>query len=281
MSIVRGNGAFTGLKKQSRSSCKTLEVSFRLYIEQPQSSTSVSGHDEEAEWAEYKKKETNMFTVDKYQQIGLFFPKERAFSLRYQTDGMFSDCWSVLLNYVQMILPQGLCYFDVVVIIIWGVGSHMSCLSTTISGPYLAASISFARFASQPVCSVPGCGLLGQSEKDRRARAFHIMDPSGFVDMLLIFLEDRGWRGLDFTISWQVEGHSVTKHSGVYGSMVAEADAVALLEMDYKNKLIQPPSPVYSPLVCHCEAPIAALPVRSPLRHSAMHSFNPSLFLMR
>lgn len=41
----------------------------RLYIEQPQSSTSISGHDEEAEWAEYKIKETNMFTVDKYQQV--------------------------------------------------------------------------------------------------------------------------------------------------------------------------------------------------------------------
>ncbi|KAG5527587.1 hypothetical protein RHGRI_028487 [Rhododendron griersonianum] len=59
-----------------------------LYIKQPPSSTtSVAGDAYEPEWYEYKIKETNMFTVDKYQQIG-FFPKEKAFSLRYQTAGM-------------------------------------------------------------------------------------------------------------------------------------------------------------------------------------------------
>lgn len=58
-----------------------------LYIKQPSSSTSIAGYDDEPEWAEYKIKETNMFTVDKYQQIG-FFPREKAFSLRYQTAGM-------------------------------------------------------------------------------------------------------------------------------------------------------------------------------------------------
>lgn len=41
----------------------------RLYIKQPQSGTSIAEHDEEPEWAEYKIKETNMFTVDKYQQV--------------------------------------------------------------------------------------------------------------------------------------------------------------------------------------------------------------------
>ncbi|EOY03557.1 Domain of Uncharacterized protein function isoform 3 [Theobroma cacao] len=86
-----------------------------LYIQQPQSSTSVSGHDEEPEWAEYKIKETNMFTVDKYQQVQV------------------------------RILP-----------------------------------------------------FLGK---------------------------------------W--EGHSVTKRSGVYGSTITEADTVALLQMDDKNKLVQ------------------------------------------
>jgi len=41
----------------------------RLYIKQPSSSTSISGDDNDADWAEYKIKETNMFTVDKYQQV--------------------------------------------------------------------------------------------------------------------------------------------------------------------------------------------------------------------
>ncbi|CAM8997863.1 unnamed protein product [Rhodiola kirilowii] len=58
-----------------------------LYIRQPLSNTSISGSDEQPEWWEYKIKETNMFTVDKYQQIG-FFQDERAFALRYQTAGM-------------------------------------------------------------------------------------------------------------------------------------------------------------------------------------------------
>lgn len=44
----------------------------RLYIKQASSSTS--GHDEDDdEWAEYKIKETNMFTVEKYQQVRLSF----------------------------------------------------------------------------------------------------------------------------------------------------------------------------------------------------------------
>lgn len=94
---------------------------------------------------------------------------------------------------------------------------------------------------------------LYSQEKDRRARAFHIMDPRGFIDMLVIFLEDRGdgllfhpslgnmmdvqVRILPFLGKW--EGHSVTKRSGVYGSTITEADTVALLQMDDKNKLVQ------------------------------------------
>jgi hypothetical protein len=47
-------------------------VPCRLYIKQASSNTSVSGDDNDVEWAEYKIKETNMFTVDKYQQVRLF-----------------------------------------------------------------------------------------------------------------------------------------------------------------------------------------------------------------
>ena len=57
-------------------SCKTstplllnFDVLCRLYIKQSPSSTSISNYDEEPEWAEYKIKETNMFTADKYQQV--------------------------------------------------------------------------------------------------------------------------------------------------------------------------------------------------------------------
>ncbi|KAH1038481.1 hypothetical protein J1N35_040224 [Gossypium stocksii] len=189
-----------------------------LYIEQPQSSTSISGHDEEAEWAEYKIKETNMFTVDKYQQIG-FFPNERAFSLRYQTAGM-----------LETVLRQGV-------------------LGEDDTGEESPKNVKLPSRQPSIVCE----NCLYSQAKDRRARAFHIMDPKGFVDMLLIFLEDRGDgplvhpslgniidgedRILPLLGKW--EGHSVTKRSGVYGSTMTEADTVAYLEMDDKKKLIQ------------------------------------------
>ncbi|MBA0600975.1 uncharacterized protein LOC105780715 [Gossypium raimondii] len=189
-----------------------------LYIEQPQSSTSISGHDEEAEWAEYKIKETNMFTVDKYQQIG-FFPNERAFSLRYQTAGM-----------LETVLRQGV-------------------LGEDDTGEESPKNVKLPSRQPSIVCE----NCLYSQAKDRRARAFHIMDPKGFVDMLLIFLEDRGDgplvhpslgniidgedRILPFLGKW--EGHSVTKRSGVYGSTMTEADTVSYLEMDDKKKLIQ------------------------------------------
>lgn len=61
-----------------------------LYIKQPASSTSISGDEEEAEWAEYKIKESNMFTVDKYQQSAdwCLFEREGICS-------KISDCWYV------------------------------------------------------------------------------------------------------------------------------------------------------------------------------------------
>lgn len=44
-------------------------------------------------------------------------------------------------------------------------------------------------------------------------------------------------RILPFLGRWK--GHSITKRSGVYGSTIAEADTVALLEMDDMGQLIQ------------------------------------------
>ncbi|KAL9427247.1 hypothetical protein AB3S75_029439 [Citrus x aurantiifolia] len=188
-----------------------------LYIKQPPSSTSISGYEEEEpEWAEYKIKETNMFTVDKYQQIG-FFPDERAFSLRYQTAGM-----------LETVLRQGV-------------------LGEDDTGEESPKNLKLP--SRQPAIVCENC--LYSQEKDRRVRAFHIMDPKGILEMLLIFLEDRDGgvlfppflendnkdRILPFLGKWK--GHSITKRSGVYGATIAEADSVALLEMDDKGQLIQ------------------------------------------
>uniref|UniRef100_A0A803QMK3 DUF3598 domain-containing protein n=1 Tax=Cannabis sativa TaxID=3483 RepID=A0A803QMK3_CANSA len=191
-----------------------------LYIKQPPSTVSGSeDDDDELEWAEYKIKETNMFTVDKYQQIG-YFPNEKAFSLRYQTAGM-----------LETVLRQGVLGED-------DIGEESP---RNLKLPSRRPSI---------VCE----SCLYSLEKDMRARAFHIMDPKGVVEMLLIFLEERGEGLLDhpsishttadntdrvspFLGRWK--GHSLTKRSGVYGATIAEADTVASLEMDDNGKLIQ------------------------------------------
>uniref|UniRef100_A0A2N9GQA5 Uncharacterized protein n=1 Tax=Fagus sylvatica TaxID=28930 RepID=A0A2N9GQA5_FAGSY len=189
-----------------------------LYIKQPPSSTSISGYDDELEWAEYKIKETNMFTVDKYQQIG-FFPKERAFALRYQTAGM-----------LETVLRQGV-------------------LGEDDTGEESPKNLKLPSRRPSIVCE----NCLYSLEKDMRARAFHIIDPKGIIEMLLVFLEERGDgvlfppsldntmgnsnRILPYLGKWK--GHSITKRSGVYGATIAEADIVASLEMNDKGQLIQ------------------------------------------
>lgn len=188
-----------------------------LYIKQPSSSISVSGDDEEPEWAEYKIKESNMFTVDKYQQIN-FFPKEKAFALRYQTAGM--------LDYI---LRQGV-------------------LGEDDTGEEFPRTLKLPSRRPSLVCE----SCLYSLEKDRRARAFHIMDPNGALDVLFIFLEERGNirnppslgysedtvnRIQPFLGHWK--GHSVTNRSGVYGATIAEHETVASLEMGDNGQLVQ------------------------------------------
>lgn len=194
-----------------------------LYIKQASSSYSSSEADLEVEWAEYKIKETNMFTAEKYQQIG-FFPQEKAFALRYQTAGMLEN-----------ILRQGVLGED-------DIGEESP---KNLKLPSKFPSI---------VCEC----CLYSLEKDLRARAFHIMDPKGFVEMLILFLEEKGVvvtppfldESKDSTSritphlgTWK--GHSVTKRSGVYGATEAEAETVTLLDFDENGQLIQDQTSTY------------------------------------
>ncbi|KAL9227002.1 hypothetical protein vseg_002751 [Gypsophila vaccaria] len=189
-----------------------------LYIKQPPSTTSFSGHEEEAEWAEYKIKESNMFTVDKYQQLG-FFPNEKAFALRYQTAGM-----------LETILRQGV-------------------LGEDDTGEESPRNLKLPSSRPSIVCE----NCLYSIEKNMRARAFHIMDPKGVLEMLLVFLEQSGAhidsppslseskdesnRLLPFLGQWK--GNSVTKRSGVYGATIAEHFTTASLEIAENGQLIQ------------------------------------------
>lgn len=190
-----------------------------LYIRQ-KSSVSLPGNDDEPEWAEYKIKETNMFTVDKYQQIG-FFPNEKAFSLRYQTAGM-----------LETVLRQGV-------------------LGEDDTGEEFPKNLKLPSRRPSIVCE----NCLYIPDRDLRARAFHIMDPQGIIEMLLIFLEERDDgklfshplnsnlvsgqenRLLSFLGDWK--GHSRTKRSGVYGATIAEAVTISSLQMDDNGQIIQ------------------------------------------
>lgn len=189
-----------------------------LYIKQSSSSYSPSKTDHEAEWAEYKIKETNMFTAEKYQQIG-FFPQEKAFALRYQTAGM-----------LETILREGVLGED-------DIGEESP---KNLKLPSKLPSI---------VCE----NCLYSLEKDLRARAFHVMDPKGIVEMLILFLEQKGVgvvtppfldeskdkqnRITQHVGTWK--GHSVTKRSGVYGATDSEAETVTLIEIDEKGQIVQ------------------------------------------
>jgi hypothetical protein len=94
---------------------------------------------------------------------------------------------------------------------------------------------------------------LYSREGNGRVRAFHIMDPKGVLDMLIIFHEKQGSEvplmyssdDADITNSDRIapllgrwEGRSVTKRSGVYGATLSEADTVVLLEKDRNGQLI-------------------------------------------
>ncbi|KGN52491.1 uncharacterized protein LOC101202842 [Cucumis sativus] len=219
---VRGNllhEISTKLAVSSYGEDELISLIQTLYIKQ-KSSVSLPRNDDEPEWAEYKIKETNMFTVDKYQQIG-FFPNEKAFSLRYQTAGM-----------LDTVLREGV-------------------LGEDDTGEEFPKNLKLPSRRPSIVCE----NCLYIPDRDLRARAFHIMDPQGIIEMLLVFLEERTDgklfhrplnsnsvsdeenRLLPFLGDWK--GHSRTKRSGVYGATIAEADSFSSLQMDDNGQIIQ------------------------------------------
>ncbi|KAF5795254.1 putative Cell division topological specificity factor MinE, calycin [Helianthus annuus] len=86
------------------------------------------------------------------------------------------------------------------------------------------------------------------------------MDPKGFVEMLILFLEEKGVgivtapfldddskddasRITPHLGTWK--GHSVTKRSSVYGATESEADTVTSLGLDDNGQLIQNQTSTY------------------------------------
>ncbi|XP_078442412.1 glutamate NMDA receptor subunit epsilon-1, putative (DUF3598) [Wolffia australiana] len=189
-----------------------------LYIKQAPSKTFSPEDDGGPEWIEYKIKETNIFTADKYQQIS-FFPEQKAFALRYQTAGM-----------LETVLRAGV-------------------LGEDDTGEESPRGLMLPSRRPALVCE----NCLNSIKGDSRARAFHVLDPKGIPEMFLIFLEGKESNAPDiFSTNDQMdskdrlapflgrwEGRSLTKRSGLYGSTMKEADVVSLLEVDEQGRLVQ------------------------------------------
>lgn len=167
-----------------------------------------------------KKPTCSLWTNISSLQIS-FFPNEKAYSLRYQTAGM-----------LDTVLRQGV-------------------LGEDDTGEEFPKNLKLPSRRPSIVCE----NCLYIPDKDLRARAFHVMDPRGTIEMLLIFLEERADgkifhpplnsnlvndeenRLLPFLGDWK--GHSRTKRSGVYGATIAEADTLSSLQIDDAGRIIQ------------------------------------------
>uniref|UniRef100_A0A804M4C0 DUF3598 domain-containing protein n=1 Tax=Zea mays TaxID=4577 RepID=A0A804M4C0_MAIZE len=198
----------TRLSVSSYGEDKLISLLQSLYIKQGSSAISiVDEEDSEPEWVEYKIKETNMFTVDKYQQ----------------TAGM-----------LETVLRIGV-------------------LGEDDTGEESPKNLKIPSRKPSIVCE----NCLYSLEGNGRIRAFHIMDPKGVLDTLLVFHEKRqGSKVPQPLTNYSVgtksassdrinallgrwEGHSVTKRSGVYGATLVEADTAIVLKMDSNGQLIQ------------------------------------------
>ncbi|GLJ15400.1 hypothetical protein SUGI_0252780 [Cryptomeria japonica] len=190
-----------------------------LKIKQAPPKTSILGGHTEPEWEEYKLRETNLFTIDNHEQIG-FFPEGKAFSLRHQS-----------ADVVDKVLRVGVLGEDDV-------------------------DEEFPKNLKVPPRrpSVVSESCLYSMDKNRRMRAFHILNQHGIVDMIGVFQENKereitSANTFDYyekknedrinALLGRWLGHSVTKRSGFYGSTIAEADIDLKLQMDDNGRLIQ------------------------------------------
>ncbi|KAJ6738634.1 NMDA RECEPTOR SUBUNIT EPSILON-1 putative (DUF3598)-RELATED [Salix koriyanagi] len=190
-----------------------------LYIKQSSSSTSISSYDEEPEWAEYKIKETNMFTADKYQQIG-FFPNERAFFSKVPDSWHVRNCVKARGCWAKMILEknhQKTLSFLLVSLLLFVRIAYIHKRKTDEQEPFISWTLKafWKCFLSSLRIEVMGCFFHPSLESNS--------DSLNRISPLL-----GKWKG-----------HSQTKRSGVYGATVAEADTITLLELDDKGHLIQ------------------------------------------
>ncbi|KAL2642866.1 hypothetical protein R1flu_010453 [Riccia fluitans] len=191
-----------------------------LNIKQPVPKTRTAGESEEPMWADYKLDETNLFTVEKRQQIG-YFPGERAYCLSHQTAemlekvlraGVFGDDDDEEDEY-----PPGL------------------------------------KFPSRRPALVSECCLYSEDGL-RRVRAFVTLDPRGLLDVIACFVEKK----VDGTfleddqlaeeedlnerveaILGRWEGRAVTRRTGLYGATIAVGDVSVTYEQFEDGKLTQ------------------------------------------
>ncbi|BBN01581.1 hypothetical protein MPTK1_2g08580 [Marchantia polymorpha subsp. ruderalis] len=175
-----------------------------LNIKQPRAQTRTLGESEEPMWADYKLDETNLFTVERRQQIG-YFPGEKAYCLIHQTAEM-----------LEKVLRAGVLGDD---------DDEDEEYPLGIKLP-----------SRRPALVSESC--LYSEDGLRRVRAFHVLDPRGLLDVIACFvekkvdgtfLEENDLLQDDVTdrveaLLGRWEGHAVTRRTGMYGATIAEGD---------------------------------------------------------
>lgn len=71
----------------------------------------------------------------------------------------------------------------------------------------------------------------------RRSPTSSVVPKNNGFPIFVVKLQDSTSRITSVLGRW--EGHSITNRSGVYGATIAEADTVAILELDDKGQIIQ------------------------------------------
>ncbi|KAL3696190.1 hypothetical protein R1sor_010266 [Riccia sorocarpa] len=182
-----------------------------LNIKQPPPKTRTAGESEEPMWADYKLDETNLFTVERRQQIG-YFSGEKAYGLSHQTAEM-----------LEKVLRAGVLGDD-----------------DDEEDEYPPG----LKLPSRRPALVSECCLYSDDGL-RRVRAFLTVDPRGLLDVIACFVEkkvdgtfleddqpieeDKVNERLE-AILGRWEGHAVTRRTGLYGATIAEGDVTVTYE---------------------------------------------------
>lgn len=191
-----------------------------LKVKQAGSKTTVTDEDDsEPVWEEFKLDETNLLTFDRRQQVG-FFPGEKAYTVSHQTAEMLDKVLRVGVlgedNDEQEEFPKG------------------------VKLP-----------SRRPALVCESC--LYSQDANSRVRAFHVLDPRGFLDVIGVFHESKDNSTFDESQTEPVDeaskrihallgtwsGRLVTRRTGIYGATIVQSNVQVVFEKEESGKFLQ------------------------------------------